>query len=588
MTRDEKRQLLPHRAAIYVRVSKPEQAIEGTVSIDTQLAGCHKVAVGEGFPVILPEHIFIDTHNGEELYERPELTKLREAAKKGEFSTVYVWVLDRLGRDPVHQVIIITELERTGVQVIFANEDIDDSPEGRLIRYIKGYAAQIENSVRVERSLRAKRELARRGTLIYGNRPTYGYMFNADKTALIPDPITSLIVIRLFKEAAAGIPLRRIALALENEGVPTPTGRSTHWHFTVIRKLLVKPTYWGKHTVFRTKSIKLTTEERPHYKNRTKRILSPAEDAIVLPPSVVPPLVSEELAMQVQERLQLSKLHADRNAKQHYDTLLRSGFIHCGYCGRSMFVVPPRSRKRGNSIHNEPTAYRCMGASRTNGGCKSHLIYTPIADEWVWEQIRLVILDPRIIEQEVEKIQQSEDPAASILATIDSQIAAAEKKLVGLAKTAAFVEDTDASAPLAEEMTKESQHKQRLQEERKKAQAHYLTSQEARAGLILLSGWRDKIAQRLDDLTIKERRDILNILKVTVKVYDSHHAPRMELQMELPLSGIMPITEGETGQICVVTPVGVIPIGHPAPDVPSPSLKRGRKAGGDYLHHERW
>lgn len=37
-----------------------------------------------------------------------------------------------------------------------------------------------------------------------------------------------------------------------------------------------------------------------------------------------------------------------------------------------------------------------------------------------------------------------------------------------------------------------------------------------------------------------------------------------------------------------VTPVGVIPIGHPAPDVPSPSLKRGRKADAEYIHHEQW
>ncbi len=37
-----------------------------------------------------------------------------------------------------------------------------------------------------------------------------------------------------------------------------------------------------------------------------------------------------------------------------------------------------------------------------------------------------------------------------------------------------------------------------------------------------------------------------------------------------------------------VTPVGVIPIGHRAPDVPSPSLKRGRKPEPDYAHYERW
>lgn len=37
-----------------------------------------------------------------------------------------------------------------------------------------------------------------------------------------------------------------------------------------------------------------------------------------------------------------------------------------------------------------------------------------------------------------------------------------------------------------------------------------------------------------------------------------------------------------------VTPVGVIPIGHPAKDVPSPSLKRGRKSDADYIHREGW
>src|SRR4051794_8400921 len=37
-----------------------------------------------------------------------------------------------------------------------------------------------------------------------------------------------------------------------------------------------------------------------------------------------------------------------------------------------------------------------------------------------------------------------------------------------------------------------------------------------------------------------------------------------------------------------VTPVGVIPIGHRAPDKPSPSLKRGRKPAEDYVHREGW
>ena len=37
-----------------------------------------------------------------------------------------------------------------------------------------------------------------------------------------------------------------------------------------------------------------------------------------------------------------------------------------------------------------------------------------------------------------------------------------------------------------------------------------------------------------------------------------------------------------------VTPVGVIALGYRAPDVPSPSLKRGRKAEEEYIHREHW
>ncbi|MDX1665308.1 MAG: nitroreductase family protein [Candidatus Promineifilaceae bacterium] len=37
-----------------------------------------------------------------------------------------------------------------------------------------------------------------------------------------------------------------------------------------------------------------------------------------------------------------------------------------------------------------------------------------------------------------------------------------------------------------------------------------------------------------------------------------------------------------------VTPVGVIPIGYPAEDKRSPSLKRGRRGWDEVVHYERW
>jgi nitroreductase len=37
-----------------------------------------------------------------------------------------------------------------------------------------------------------------------------------------------------------------------------------------------------------------------------------------------------------------------------------------------------------------------------------------------------------------------------------------------------------------------------------------------------------------------------------------------------------------------VSPVGVIALGYRAPDMPSPSLKRGRKSDEEYIHREHW
>jgi nitroreductase len=37
-----------------------------------------------------------------------------------------------------------------------------------------------------------------------------------------------------------------------------------------------------------------------------------------------------------------------------------------------------------------------------------------------------------------------------------------------------------------------------------------------------------------------------------------------------------------------ITPVGVIALGYRAPDIPSPSLRRGRKPDEEYIHRERW
>ena len=50
----------------------------------------------------------------------------------------------------------------------------------------------------------------------------------------------------------------------------------------------------------------------------------------------------------------------------------------------------------------------------------------------------------------------------------------------------------------------------------------------------------------------------------------------------------LPDIRGVLGIPADVTPIGVVTIGHPAPDRASGSLKRGRKERAQIVHRDRW
>src|SRR5260370_23412875 len=174
----------------------------------------------------------------EEYYERPELTRRRADAKAHKFALVIVHSVERLARDAIHLGIISEELYRVGVKVHFVTEPIDnDSPDGQLIRFVRAYAGKIENERKKERTMRTMRERARRGKPIPGCRIPYGYVAGPErdtrtgrltKEKLLPHPLTAPVVVRIFREAAAGVPIRTIARGLTDDGIPSPSGR-VHW-----------------------------------------------------------------------------------------------------------------------------------------------------------------------------------------------------------------------------------------------------------------------------------------------------------------------------------------------------------------------
>src|SRR5207253_4840949 len=143
--------------------------------------------------------VYREVFSGIELWERPRLTALREAVRQRDVAVVIAYETSRLARDPVHLGVVLSEAEHAGVAVQFVTEPLDDSPEGQLIRFVRGYAAKVEHEKIKERTRRGKRERVAAGKPLPGCRPLYGYRW-ADEThtRYEPDPPTAAIVERIY------------------------------------------------------------------------------------------------------------------------------------------------------------------------------------------------------------------------------------------------------------------------------------------------------------------------------------------------------------------------------------------------------
>jgi site-specific DNA recombinase len=528
---------LPRIAALYPRVSTRQQDAADKTSLATQEQGCHTQALADGFAVE-ERYIFRERHSGEEWYERPELTRLREAARRGEFAAVYVHSVERLSRDPIHLGIILDELTRAGVKVVFVTEDLEDSPDAALIRFIKGYAGKVENERRKERSVRAKRERARQGKLIPSNRPLYGYRWaNERKEAQVPDPLTAPIVRRIYDLACAGKTLRGIAAQLTAEGVPTPTGKHAAWDANTIRWILWHPTYWGQPAALRYQEVAVEKHMRQFYAHKSRSVARPADEQIPLPTTAAPPLVSAEVAEEVHQRLRLNQQQAIRNNRHPELSLLRGGYARCGYCHRVMGFWTTRDDKDPEKLRSR---YACHMTGRVEKVCASRTaIEAHKLDSAAWAKLCEILITPGLIEREVQLMQETEDPGASTFAVINQQIADITRDIDRKRRFAELLEDERDQAREAAEINELRRRQSALEDARTAAQRYYAAWQDKREGLEHTLDYRDRVAGKLDGATYERKRQVLAELQAEVRVYRTDRKPRAEIIVNLPISGAM-------------------------------------------------
>jgi site-specific DNA recombinase len=528
------------RAALYLRVSTVGQEQDGS-SLDTQEAAGRRHA--DSLDATIDEvHVYREVYSGVQLWERPALTRLRDAISRRVIDIVIVYAIDRLARDPVHLGLIMAEAAHAGVRVEFVSEPLDTTPEGELIRFVRGYAAKVEHTKIIERTQRGKRDKAARGQVVGIGRCPYGYQFVREYdpvrerrrvVGLDPDPTTAPIAQRIWRDSAR-LSLDAISAQLNTEGVPSPGG--VHWSTTALRKILRNPVYVGTAAYGRC-------DKDGRERDRALWLLVPVP-ALVTPDDAA----ATEAAIAARRRRPRGR---NRQTTETGDPFILRGRLTCGHChdtGKTEGAMAVRPHENG------PGAYQCLRAlpSRARKTLKAlcHLPRLPARalQPLVWDAVTAALLNPDTLETGLRAGQAQYRTAqaqwATARRTLDRQLAHHRKVLTELVVSQATARRGGPTwQALAQAIQQADTTITQLERERDDGAPRVLpgiSPDQATA----LSAFATTVRQGIPATTPNERQEILRLLGWQATVYDDpqgvpcgRHTVRIEWTSRVPLPG---------------------------------------------------
>jgi site-specific DNA recombinase len=414
--------------AIYARVSSKQQAEDGT--IESQLAALQHRVEQDGFH--LPEELtFVDEgYSGANLV-RPGLERLRDLVALKGLDCLYVHSPDRLARKYAYQVLLVDEFQRAGVEVIFLNRELSETPEDELLLQVQGIIAEYERAKILERCRRGKRHAAQTGQVSVLSGAPYGYRYVTKEEGggqaryeVLPEEA------RVVRQIFQWIGLERVSIGdvcrrLQKAGVRTRTDK-TIWDRSAIWGMLKNPAYKGLAAFGKTRAGPMAPRLRPQRGNppQPRRPVSitsvPEEDWVLIP---VPALVDEALFDAVQLQLEENRKRS-RQSKRGARYLLQ-GLLVCAHC-QYAYYGKPVSRKSAKGQVRDYAYYRCIGTDAYRFGgeriCDNIQVRTDILDQLVWHEVCTLLEEPQRLEQEYQRRLQAPSKEGEDLAALEVRI----------------------------------------------------------------------------------------------------------------------------------------------------------------------
>ena len=235
------------RVAIYARVSGEQQAKEDTIA--SQLEAVTQRIASDALECD-PELRFVDDGYSGSILARPGLERLRDQAAAGAIDRLYMLDPDRLSRKYAYQVLILEELTRCGVEVVFLRNPVGRGPEADLLLQVQGMIAEYERAKIMERCRRGKQHAARRGSVNVLSGAPYGYRYvgkheggGEARYQVVAEE--ARVVRKIFEWVGQErCSIGEVCRRLRRDGVPTRTGKPA-WDRSVVWAILKNPAYKG-------------------------------------------------------------------------------------------------------------------------------------------------------------------------------------------------------------------------------------------------------------------------------------------------------------------------------------------------------
>lgn len=290
---------------------------------------------------------FVDDGYSGTSFERPDVKRLLELAKKGKIHCIIVKDFSRWGRDYIavsdylEQIFPFLQIRFISVNDQYDSDKLDYGSAGMVDVGFKNIMNDLYCKELSQKLKLTKQQLFREGKY-HSSFAFYGYLKSKkEKYKLVIENNTANVVRKIFKWADRGMRTTQIAKKLNDKKVPTPMAflssqdgfkqylksenHGKMWTSSSVLRILKDERYTGKCIYGRTKVVAVGSR---------RSVKCPPEEWVVVP-EVFPVIILQERFDRVQ-----GKLRTHRKTKKHNYNRMFIGNIRCGHCGYSLSYHP--------------------------------------------------------------------------------------------------------------------------------------------------------------------------------------------------------------------------------------------------------